>query len=122
MPSKFSQQFGAGALPALTARFGISGSAYQDLSVGPLACAPRLRRGKALQTVGKNGARVEIQPAEIDVMKSEVPQPIREGRFTIDGEVWSIEKHPSLVNECWRCECVRITNERLMSKVADARG
>jgi len=114
MPSAFSTRFSGsgGPLDALYAQFGIA-SVYTDKTALSLPCSFRIQRHDPQQLAGTNThTSGEVQTADGYVRESEVAKPIRDGRFSFDGEVWVIQKTPYLKNGQWCMTVSRVTADR----------
>jgi len=107
------------ALPELYDTFGVSslyrgpdGSEIRNVRV-------RIDRQDARQVFKAERVTGEAQTATIYVQESDIPRPIKGGRFLLRGtECWQIETTPRFNVREWVCICIRVTSERLMERRA----
>lgn len=107
MPSEFSSMMAA-ALPGT--HYAVFGepAVYTAPDGTTVALTIRIHRDEARQVERANGTMGEVQTGRIMCLASDLPKPIRDGRFTVDAvEVWTIETAPVLENEQHVCSCVR---------------
>ncbi len=117
MPSKFDAIFGVGlssfydVLNTLAVYTAPDGTTHEDIPV-------IISRNDAHQVDRNIRTTGELQTAEIQVRQSELPKPVRGGRFSIGMEVWTIETTPVLKLGEHFCTCSRSGTERLMPRRA----
>lgn len=96
--------------PALNGQFGVA-AVYTAPDGTATACTIR-RKPLDPSTVSEQGVTRTAQRSAISCDAAEVDQPVMGGRFTFDGEVWTIDAAPWSQHGGHACECVRASEPR----------
>lgn len=120
MPSAFSNRRSSGPLAALQGAFGVT-AVYTD-KTQQVNCSVRLHRDDPRELKTDVGVSGEVQTGKAMVSQSELPRPVRGGRFALEGEVWSVEMNPTIHNGGWTCAVARVNPERHGEKRARVNG
>ena len=115
MGSNFEDEF-SGPAAELLAEFGRlgtykppSGSEVTDVYV-------KVEENPANAKVGIDHVTSFKRMAELVVLQSQVTQPVKDGRFTVEGVVWTVISMPVLRNSCWRMDAEGVKVDRIAER------
>jgi len=118
MPSQFESMMAASLPGTHYATFGLS-AVYTAPDSTTTNLTVRVQRDDPRQIERSNRADGEQQTGTILCMASDLPKPVKGGRFTVENvEVWTVEVTPKLVNGEHVCSCIRTGVVGLMSRRA----
>ncbi len=110
MESLHSTRFSLTGRPALLNSFGTDAT-YTDPD-GTEFAALKVRKGKPVtNSITQNGRTIERQSVPIYVDVAVLASPKKDGRWNVNGEVWTIDNAPELSNGGFICNCSRLRTE-----------
>lgn len=121
MPSLFEQLL-AQNLTSMRDGLGTSGCTYTPPDGVAIVnnLTLRVQREQANEIDRPTRISGEMQTADVIVLQADLPNCVREGRFTVPGltgpEVWTIQASPLVQNGEFICRCMRTGIERYMPR------